>query len=161
MLGNQASYLTETPSTAQCLDDFEAAMSCYATFDTMMEMRDYVLAENSMTPEIEERFTSMLPVPLEEYRELAAKSSRFLHFASFNIGRKFYVTEKGRMGTVAPGCREGDVVCVLKGARMPYVLRREGGDGGKRVCGLVGNAYVHGAMNGEIEVRKPEMFVII
>ena len=60
--------------------------------------------------------------------------------------RSFLVTERGYMGlgsrnTVA----SQDHVCVLRGGVVPFILRKRN-DG---YWGLVGEAYVHGIMNGE------------
>jgi hypothetical protein len=60
--------------------------------------------------------------------------------------RSFLVTERGYIGlgsrnTVA----SQDHVCVLRGGMVPFILRKRN-DG---YWGLVGEAYVHGIMNGE------------
>jgi hypothetical protein len=61
--------------------------------------------------------------------------------------RSFFVTERGYLGlgsrnTVA----SQDHVCVLRGGTVPFTLRKRT-DG---YWGFVGEAYVHGIMNGEI-----------
>ncbi len=43
---------------------------------------------------------------------------------------------------------EGDCVCILQGARVPFVLRRTKEQG--RFL-LVGEAYIDGFMRGEVE----------
>ncbi|KAF2848775.1 HET-domain-containing protein [Plenodomus tracheiphilus IPT5] len=64
--------------------------------------------------------------------------------------RRFVVTEKGRLGFVPLAAGLGDVVAVLAGAHVPYVLRSEGEGGGDGSCySVVGDAYVHGIMDGE------------
>ena len=62
-------------------------------------------------------------------------------------------TRKGCFGVGAPGLAEGDAVCIVAGCRVPIVLRRRGG--GSRY-GLVGGAYVHGFMDGEVVEGKDE-----
>jgi hypothetical protein len=42
--------------------------------------------------------------------------------------------------------QEGDFVCVLRGCSVPVILRRTSGDH----YVFVGEAYVHGTMDGEI-----------
>jgi hypothetical protein len=59
-------------------------------------------------------------------------------------GRKFMITEHGRMGLVARHAKEGDVVAVLTGGRVPMILRPSGD-----FFTVVGDAYVHGIMDGE------------
>ncbi|KAF4543274.1 Heterokaryon incompatibility protein [Lasiodiplodia theobromae] len=58
--------------------------------------------------------------------------------------RRFFVTKNGYIG-IGPACmQEGDKVCVLSGAIIPFIIRPDG-DQHK----LVGEAYVHGIMRGE------------
>ena len=65
------------------------------------------------------------------------------------IKRSFVTTENGYLGLAPSGAREGDVICLLRGGNVPFVLReRENG-----YWELVGEAYVHGIMDGSW-VRK-------
>lgn len=65
------------------------------------------------------------------------------------IKRSFVSTEKGYLGLAPSGTRKGDVLCVLRGGDVPFVLReKENG-----YWELVGEAYVHGIMDGSW-VRK-------
>ncbi|KAK2752525.1 hypothetical protein FQN55_006638 [Onygenales sp. PD_40] len=77
--------------------------------------------------------------------------------------RRLFVTEKRYLGLGARSVMVGDEVWVLPGAGAAFVLRREGeGEGGRRFR-MVGEAYVHGAMGGELvrglegEVREVEL----
>jgi hypothetical protein len=61
--------------------------------------------------------------------------------------RRFAITEKGYFALVPRGTREEDEIVVFVGACVPFVVRREeGGEGFE----LVGEAYVHGIMGGEV-----------
>lgn len=68
--------------------------------------------------------------------------------------RQFAVTEKGSLGWVLHDARVGDSVAVLAGGRVPYTLRKcedtdEGaGDQLPRYT-FLGDAYIHGIMDGE------------
>ena len=65
------------------------------------------------------------------------------------IKRSFVTTEKGYLGLAPSRARKGDVLCVLRGGDVPFVLReKENG-----YWELVGEAYVHGIMDGSW-VRK-------
>lgn len=77
-------------------------------------------------------------------------------------GRRFCVTGRGYLAMVPPGAEEGDSLVILYGLYTPFVLRRVSGDGPKRFV-MVGEAYMHGMMDGEAmqEERKPEMFDLI
>lgn len=66
----------------------------------------------------------------------------------------FVVADNGLFCMVRGGAREGDVIAVLDGAKVPVVLReKEGGDGGEREWAIVCVAYVHGYMDGEAVER--------
>ena len=60
-------------------------------------------------------------------------------------GRRFFTTLGGYMGIGPPGMREGDLVCVFLGGKVPWVVRQDG-----HAYTLVGECYVHGIMNGEL-----------
>lgn len=69
-------------------------------------------------------------------------------------GRRFTVMKGGGIGLVPACAEEGDLICVLFGAQTPVVLREEQNATSDRFK-LVGEAYVHGIMHGEME---KEMF---
>ncbi|TLD09692.1 hypothetical protein PspLS_11381 [Pyricularia sp. CBS 133598] len=68
-------------------------------------------------------------------------------------GWRLAVTSKEWFGLVPPETEQGDVVALLVGAPVLHVLRRESADGGltkgQENWKLMGEAYVHGLMNGE------------
>jgi hypothetical protein len=69
-------------------------------------------------------------------------------------GKCFAVTEKGYMVIAPPGTREGDMVCLIMGAEVPFILRpllKDGGEVTNRAScyALIGECYVHGMMDGE------------
>ncbi|PYI05117.1 hypothetical protein BO78DRAFT_276464, partial [Aspergillus sclerotiicarbonarius CBS 121057] len=75
-----------------------------------------------------------------------------------NDNRVFFATQKGYMGFGPPDMEQGDMVAVLLGSRMPFILRQMplpdiggGSEGfhGKELCSVVGYCYVHGVKNGE------------
>jgi hypothetical protein len=41
----------------------------------------------------------------------------------FQCSRRFFMTKKGYMGIGPNRCSNGDIVCVLLGGELPYVLR--------------------------------------
>lgn len=71
-----------------------------------------------------------------------------------NPGRLLFVTEKGFLGLGSSTLEIGDEVWILAGADVPFVLRPSGLSADK-FC-LVGEAYVHGAMQGEAVERLCE-----
>jgi hypothetical protein len=71
----------------------------------------------------------------------------YKHFAQVNLAtscRRMVRTRNGYIGLVPHLAKAGDWVVVLKGAKVPHVLRKRGAD-----WELIGDAYVHGIMNGE------------
>lgn len=61
--------------------------------------------------------------------------------------RRLMITENGIVGMAPCRARPGDVVAILFGCSIPLVLRKDAPQGGWQV---VGEAYAHGFMNGEI-----------
>ncbi|KAK5989088.1 hypothetical protein PT974_10586 [Cladobotryum mycophilum] len=62
-------------------------------------------------------------------------------------GFRFFCSPAGYYGLARSRVAPGDVICVLVGASVPFILRPcEGGD----LYQLMGEAYVHGVMYGEV-----------
>lgn len=76
---------------------------------------------------------------------------------SMSYRRCFFVTSKGYMGLGPNAMQIGDIVCVLFGCKVPFILRPMGG-----YYLLVGDSYIHGIMDGEAmaAVLKERTFVI-
>jgi hypothetical protein len=66
---------------------------------------------------------------------------------------RFFITEAGRMGIGPTSMQPGDRVVVLKGGRVPFLLRPQGNRPGwtesRRVYSFLGPVYVDGCMDGE------------
>jgi hypothetical protein len=78
-----------------------------------------------------------------------------LRLTMSSFRRQFAITKKGYMALVVPGIRAGDVICVFSGAETPHALRRDGDGGGggqSSTLRLIGDAYVHGWMDGRMFV---------
>jgi hypothetical protein len=77
--------------------------------------------------------------------------------SSTTYGRCFISTEKGYVGWAPEQCKKGDVVAVLAGGKVPYVLRpeaslnpsEESGDS-RKYYSVLGDAYIRGIMDGEV-----------
>lgn len=73
--------------------------------------------------------------------------------------RRFMRTRKGHFGMVAPDSQPDDVVMILAGGRVPYVLHEELGyetGNGPVTYSFIGDAYVDGLMYGECVGDDPE-----
>ena len=67
--------------------------------------------------------------------------------------RRLFVTKKGHLGLVAAAAGVGDHVCILAGSQMPMVLHAV-----QDKWLFVGQAYVHGIMDGEAVSEGVESF---
>lgn len=71
------------------------------------------------------------------------------------MARSFFITQKGYFGLGPSQAIGGDVVCVLRGGNVPFVLRRRH----EKSYSLIGEAYVHGIMDGSF-VREARQDVL-
>ena len=71
-----------------------------------------------------------------EYRDAVRRRSR---------DRKLCVSAKGYLGVILETAEVGDVVCMFRGAESLFIIREIGS-----AYILVGPAYIHGLMNGEV-----------
>jgi hypothetical protein len=60
------------------------------------------------------------------------------------LGSRVTKAEEGNLALVPHAVRVGDMIALFKGGRCPFVVRKWG-----RKWKLVGDAYVHGMMDGE------------
>jgi len=69
----------------------------------------------------------------------------------YALGRRFFIMGgEGYMGLAPPLAEKGDIIAVLLGSDVPFVLRPVEGTASFR---LVGEAHVQGIMDGEIMER--------
>ncbi|KAH8598609.1 heterokaryon incompatibility protein-domain-containing protein [Bisporella sp. PMI_857] len=61
-------------------------------------------------------------------------------------GKRIFVTSNGYLGLGSEYVEPGDVVVIILGAKMPFVLRKAEG----QTFMLIGESYVHGIMDGEV-----------
>jgi hypothetical protein len=71
--------------------------------------------------------------------------------------RKPFISSQGYVGLVPSHSKPEDVICIFLGCVKPFVLRRSGSG-----FELIGEAYVHGIMDGEFVERKhdSEIFTV-
>ncbi|KAI0518025.1 heterokaryon incompatibility protein 6 [Xylaria bambusicola] len=72
------------------------------------------------------------------------------------VGRGFATTRAGYIGLVPPCAQVGDLIIVILGATVPYVVREAQGG-----YVLVGDAFVHGLMYGEALQQKIQPVEIV
>ena len=61
-------------------------------------------------------------------------------------GRRMIKTKQGWIGLATGEIKEGDILVLLEGGNVPYILRRTGAE---HVYTVVGDAFIHGSMSGE------------
>jgi hypothetical protein len=72
-------------------------------------------------------------------------------------GWRLCTTKNGRLGQVLKSVEVGDVICILYGGEVPYVIRPSMNGFYK----FIGSCYIHGLMDGEacqMEEMEPEEF---
>lgn len=62
------------------------------------------------------------------------------------LSRRFIVTQRGHYGLAPLIAHEGDICCVVRGARVPLLIRETRFPGHYK---LLGEAYIHGTMHGQ------------
>ena len=90
------------------------------------------------------------PEPSQERLAQAyAHDRRFEYACSLSVfthmNRSFVLTGGGRMATVPATTEEHDLIVIFAGSSLPFVIRQR-----EEKFDLIGPAYVHGAMDGEL-----------
>ena len=65
-------------------------------------------------------------------------------------GQRMFATDHGRLGRAPANIRSGDLICIFSFAKTAHILRCSS-DRSQTTYTLVGETYVHGMMNGEME----------
>jgi hypothetical protein len=85
-------------------------------------------------------------------------------FITASAGRRFCKTHENRFGLVPPRAITGDLICILYGADVPFVLRAvKTHQDDQPKYRLVGESYIHSLMDGEgLELGLAEQrFVLV
>lgn len=87
----------------------------------------------------------MTGLKLRDFEEFQNRAKDFMEsFDKYCDNRRFFRTREGRIGWGAEQVRSEDVVVVLEGVAVPFVLRPV-----ERGFEVVGDAFVYGIMDGE------------
>jgi Heterokaryon incompatibility protein (HET) len=116
------------------------------------ETGDWVRAQESshrgFTYYIEDPYRGMGPDP-----ELQLLASRYFTVLwTMTEGKRPFLSKKGYLGLGSMELSMGDIIAVLSGAEVPFILRPDGSG----LYKLIGEAYVHGIMNGEANWREAD-----
>jgi hypothetical protein len=84
---------------------------------------------------------------------LGADYSRDVQAYHITMGNMFkrrsFLSKQGYVGLAPSHSKPGDVICILYGSVVPFVLRKKGSG-----YELIGEAYVHGIMDGEFVEKE-------
>lgn len=66
--------------------------------------------------------------------------------------RNFSITTSGRFGQMPLGTQKGDLVCILMGGEVPFVIRPT--HPGSNIYNMIGDCFLNGVMNDEMLVAN-------
>lgn len=106
---------------------------------------------SAMDPALDEKqkkkFKEYACPPSHDKVEGGKTLAPFIHdLGIWTQSRKFFTGARGGVGWAPLESKKGDMVCVLKGAELPYVLRKADD---RKSWYLVGHCYASGVMHGE------------
>ncbi|KAJ3548728.1 hypothetical protein NM208_g870 [Fusarium decemcellulare] len=104
---------------------------------------------SSFTPGIDSIISALRNVPpvAEPSEKDGRRFETTMHHVSWS--RRLFVTNAGFMGLAPPSAQPGDVVVLLSGGRVPFIVRKGAADSSEYYR-IVGETYVHGIMDGEL-----------
>lgn len=134
----------DADGTQPCPDSFEELFSLILDGTTGMQptFPDQTYSQRQMKPKRRGKLelrNLRVRGPAKTFQELPTAVSAAMR------NRRFGRTGKGYIGLFPEHSRAGDLVCVLLGSHVPFVVRRKS----HKCFRLIGECYVHGIMNGE------------
>ena len=138
MAGQLPWYIDGAKSSATLFQEF--MNSCRALYDAATENQDRDANADSDA-------ASSIGIHQLNYDD----RSKFMGCTAMAEGRSLCVSDDNRLVLAPSSTRVGDKVAILLGGKTVYILRPTGGDKeDEEEFELVGEAYAHGVMNGEM-----------
>lgn len=139
---------------------FLRTLVCNRTADGEVPLRDFILGNVASFVRQTLEVDVVPEYLMQKDRSEAIYGLRA--FLSLTESRRFAATDIGLAGYVPMRAKEGDLVCILYGSDVPFVVRKQAG--GRYA--LVGECYMHGIMSGEglemaVSKREDEVFTFI
>ncbi|KAI1412849.1 hypothetical protein F5Y13DRAFT_190056 [Hypoxylon sp. FL1857] len=72
----------------------------------------------------------------------------------YALGRGFFTTKKGYFGLARMGAAIGDKIAVIRGSEVPFILRSSEEASGDQTWKIIGEAYVHEIMEGQVMAEE-------
>jgi hypothetical protein len=117
-----------------------------ATIETMDKTERTLDEREREMDEMERRWSVLQPL-MQGLRRLKTDAMMlFMEAVSENLERKAFCSQKGYKGLVPADAKEGDLLCVFLGSNLPSVVRKVEDERYR----LIGEAYIHGFMDGEL-----------
>jgi len=150
----------------RCEKEYPAPASCAVSFEKWVQFGKEEIPDP-------DSFDSTTPLDPDKMRSYDVKEMFAKLIPVCGINRRVCITKHGYIGMVPPLAvgrdekGEGDVICLIRGAHVPFVLRPvPTGDRNprskaprKKRFQLVGEAYIHGIMEGEMARWEEENLV--
>ncbi|KAJ4343775.1 hypothetical protein N0V87_000056 [Didymella glomerata] len=101
--------------------------------------------------DVEEALESIPPAEVKDYLELVRQCiwNRRTFLGDIDDG-----TQNVMGGLISQAAKVGDAICILYGCSVPVVLRKMKDNDGAWYWKLIGEAYVHGFMDGQAQKRS-------
>ncbi len=146
---------TKQRATTRTLDSFKDTMELLSWIKLVQQGREHDI------PLTEEQKSALAQLPARE-RESAAKGMRasrlvltsevsaFIGRLHALEGKRSFVARSGLVGIAQGVVQPGDMVCVTRGLRVPFIITEESvAEGVSSHYSFKGEAYCHGIMDGE------------
>lgn len=127
-----------------------ASPTCLSAFSNKMAMVSSVSAARKI-------FESCARLEMFTDPDLQAARRAFTTFSELLRGWKFTILAGDYVGMVPITAEKSDLVVIVSGAEVPYVLRSVPGTREPARYTLVGECYVHGIMQGELLDSKIDL----
>lgn len=148
LVGDSGHEMRPAPAAYARLLDGEIAFA-EATKAAILDPNfDYMSADDLM-PFEQTPFARFFDDELSIAEHVVNYSRGHLLCGGENGENRFCVTEKKFIGMVPRNAVPGDVVCIVHGSSVLFVLRPSHVDGQENRYRLVGECYIHGMMDGE------------
>jgi hypothetical protein len=149
-------WIQELESVSTESDGFAAKYSKAKTLITELSQIDkscIIPTWESIQETIKKNDDGTLPEQIDHDAENISQSFRLAY-----LGRRLFQTQGNRFGIGSQSLKHGNEVWVLAGLSVPVLLKK-GSSENKRF--VVGEAYVHGAMNGEAVRGKDVVSIVL
>ncbi|KAF4636544.1 hypothetical protein G7Y89_g1529 [Cudoniella acicularis] len=132
------------PENIDPYPDEDWFLSCFESFKDIFQQ-----VYNSTLPAMEQLYNAREVGKAQAFRNpmIVGTLGRRMCRTELDFGNK----SEGRLGLVPRGAEAGDLVCVINGVNVPFIVRRMGlhENAGNEEYKVVGECYIHGLAEGE------------